>query len=61
MGWRDILEQWPHVEADLHQTYGADWDDPALDGRPWPWWRERILGLLTTESRLSRVLLSKRS
>lgn len=46
MGWRDIIARWDDVVLDLHEVFGADWDDPTLD-RPWPWWRDRIMGLLT--------------
>lgn len=59
MGWADILPHWRLVVVDLHQVYGADWHDPALEGRRWPWWRERIWGLLTTDSRLNRALFSR--
>lgn len=52
------MSHWQLVEVDLHQTYAADWHDPTLE-RPWPWWRDRILGLLSTESRLARALLRK--
>ena len=53
--WWDIVDHWNLVLSDLHEIYGADWDDPTLR-RPWPWWRDRILGLLSTNSRLSRAL-----
>lgn len=36
------------MEADLHDVYGIDLDDPQLlAGRSWPWLRLRIRGLLT--------------
>jgi len=35
---------------------GYDLHDPALV-RPWPWWRDRIWALLSTESRLRRALM----
>lgn len=47
------------MELDLHEVYGADWSDPSLE-RPWPWWRDRIFGLLGTDSRLFRRLVSVR-
>lgn len=46
IGWRQILDRWDDVVLDLHDRFGADWDDPGLV-RPWPWWRDRIMGLLT--------------
>ncbi|GMA31605.1 hypothetical protein [Litorihabitans aurantiacus] len=56
VGWGDILERWSTVMVDLHEVYGADWDDPGLV-RAWPWWRARIWGLLGSErSRLRREL-----
>lgn len=55
VGWRDILLEWDTVLVDLHTVYGADWDDPGLV-RSWPWWRDRIIGLLSTDSRLARRL-----
>ncbi|OJX98675.1 MAG: hypothetical protein BGO96_04670 [Micrococcales bacterium 73-15] len=55
IGWGDILQHWSLVELDLHEVYGADLHDPALD-RPWPWWRARITGLLSMKSRLVQAL-----
>lgn len=57
MSWIDVLANLDLVVLDLHETYGADWFDPNLD-RPWPWWREHIWGLLSTDSRLARKLLT---
>ncbi|MFI0739347.1 hypothetical protein ACH4PU_14845 [Streptomyces sp. NPDC021100] len=58
MTWAQILGEWPLVEADLHEHYGIDLgDDRLLRSRSWRWLRLRILGLLSTESRLARVLL----
>ncbi|TBO59029.1 hypothetical protein EYS09_14270 [Streptomyces kasugaensis] len=57
MSWRQILAEWPLVEADLHEIYGIDLGDPAvLRARSWRWLRVRVLGLLSAESRLARVL-----
>lgn len=56
MTWARILNEWPLVEADLHEIYGIDAGDPALlQARSWRWLRTRILGLLSAESRLARV------
>jgi hypothetical protein len=44
------------VEADLHQVYGVDLDDPALKRRTWRWLKLRIAGLCSTECRLSNAL-----
>ena len=57
MTWSQILGEWPLVEADLHEVYGIDVSAPGLlAGRSWRWLRVRILGLLSTESRLARYL-----
>lgn len=54
--WAALFERWALVEADLHQLYGIDIDDPALMGaRNWRWLRTRIIALQSTsESRLWR-------
>lgn len=52
--WLFIFEHWDLVILDLHEVFGADWDDPSLV-RNWMWWKSRIAGLLSTESRLGRV------
>lgn len=50
-----MLAQWSLIEADLHQHYGIDIDDPAVrTGRSWRWLRLRILCLLSTDSRVAR-------
>jgi hypothetical protein len=50
-----LLEQWPLIEADLHETYGIDVGAPgALRERSWRWLKVRVAGLLSTESRLQR-------
>ncbi|XVU25812.1 hypothetical protein ACQPZJ_01770 [Actinoplanes sp. CA-054009] len=57
MTWADILTRWRTVEADLHQVYGIDLDEPGLlRRRTWRWLEGKILGLLDTKSRLSRAL-----
>ena len=57
MTWTDILSRWRLVEADLHQVYGIDIDDRhLLRRRTWRWLEARILGLLSTNCRLSRAL-----
>ncbi|MEU5330919.1 MULTISPECIES: hypothetical protein [Streptomyces] len=58
MTWPQILAEWPLVEADLHEIYGVDVGAPGLlRSRSWRWLRLRVLGLLSAESRLARVLL----
>lgn len=43
------------MEADLHETYGLDVGDrQLLAGRSWRWLRARILGLLSTDTRITR-------
>jgi hypothetical protein len=53
--WPNILRAWNLVEADLHDVYQIDVEEPGLlASRSWRWLRVRIIGLLTTESRLKR-------
>jgi hypothetical protein len=55
--WVQILDEWPLVEADLHEVYGVDVGAPGLlAARSWRWLRVRILGLLSADSRLARHL-----
>lgn len=50
------------IEADLHSEYGIDAGDPELlHTRSWRWLRIRILGLLSTDSRLGRHFEPKKS
>lgn len=58
VAWRDILTHWSLVEADLHERYGLDVDQPGLlKTRTWRWLRVRIVGLLETgETRIARAL-----
>lgn len=42
---------------DLHEVYGIDVEDADLmASRPWRWLFQRMLGLLSTECRVQRVL-----
>ncbi|TMV00278.1 hypothetical protein FGK60_09750 [Streptomyces sp. DASNCL29] len=55
MTWGLLLEQWPLIEADLHEVYGLDVEASGiLRARSWRWLRIRILGLLSADSRLAR-------
>ncbi|MFH9430233.1 hypothetical protein ACH4JZ_18320 [Streptomyces sp. NPDC017615] len=57
MKWARLLDEWPLVEADLHEVYGIDIDEPGLlDVRSWRWLRTRILGLLSADSRINRLI-----
>jgi hypothetical protein len=48
---------WTLVELDLHELYGIDVHDrELLHARPWRWLHVRIVGLLSTECRVQRVL-----
>lgn len=44
--WIEVLQHWGLVEADLHEHYGIDLDDPVLANRTWRWFRVRVLGLI---------------
>ncbi|HEY1176981.1 MAG TPA: hypothetical protein VGF17_12555 [Phytomonospora sp.] len=57
MKWARLLDEWPLIEADLHEVYGIDVGVPGLlDARSWRWLRVRILGLLSADSRINRLL-----
>ncbi|MYX36723.1 MULTISPECIES: hypothetical protein [unclassified Streptomyces] len=57
MKWARLLEEWALIEADLHEIYGIDIGAPGiLTGRSWRWLRLRVYGLLSADSRISRVL-----
>ncbi|MGW0134823.1 hypothetical protein [Streptomyces sp. NPDC003299] len=57
MSWARLLDEWPLIEADLHEVYGLDVEAPGLlDTRSWRWLRLRILGLLSADSRINRLL-----
>lgn len=52
---RDLLEQWPLVEADFQEVYGVDLNTPGLlQGRSWRWLKVRLYGLLSAECRTAR-------
>jgi hypothetical protein len=52
-----MLAHWSFIEADLHEVFGIDVGDRELMARrTWPWLRNRAYALLSTESRLQRVL-----
>jgi hypothetical protein len=56
VSWSQILDERPLVEADLHEIYGVDVGAPGLlAARSWRWLRVRIYGLLSADSRLSRL------
>ncbi|MFD4880008.1 hypothetical protein ACFWOB_42520 [Streptomyces sp. NPDC058420] len=56
MTWAQLLDEWPLVEADLHEVYGVDVGAPGLlDERSWRWLRVRIFGLLSADSRIQRL------
>jgi hypothetical protein len=55
--WADILAHETAIEADLHQVYGIDYEQ-VLDTRSWRWLSLRILGLLSTDCRIHRLLTS---
>lgn len=54
-----ILDRWSLVEADLMECYGVDLYDGHLKNRPARSLLTLILGLLSTDSRLSRSLSPK--
>lgn len=48
------------MEADLHETYGLDvGDHQLLAARSWRWLRARILGLLASDTRITRKFAPK--
>jgi hypothetical protein len=50
-----LLEQWPLVEADMHDVYGLDLSSPGLlRERSWRWFKVRLYGLLSADSRVAR-------
>ncbi|MFF4118960.1 hypothetical protein ACFY0P_36705 [Streptomyces sp. NPDC001714] len=56
MTWAQLLDEWPLIEADLHEVYGLDVGAPGLlDNRSWRWLRVRIFGLLSADSRINRL------
>ena len=52
-----LLRVWTLVEIDFQQVYGIDLSTPGLlESRTWRWIVARIVGLLSTEGRIQRVL-----
>lgn len=51
----EFLRIWPLVEADFHSEYGADLSALKHE-RTYRWFLVRLIGLLSTESRVQRVL-----
>jgi len=52
-----MLRQWRWVEIDFQEVYGIDLGDrEMLRARTWRWLRVRLVGLLSTECRVQRVL-----
>lgn len=48
-----MLGEWTKLEADFQQHYGIDLTDPTIRRhRSWRWFRVRLMGLLSIESRL---------
>jgi hypothetical protein len=53
------MQRWELLELDFQEVYGLDLvngDSDLMRRRSWRWFRVRVLGLLSTESRLQRVL-----
>lgn len=54
---RLLTDHWDLVDADLHEIYGLDSEDPVvLDERTWGWFKRRLIGLLSCECRIQRKL-----
>lgn len=51
----DFLRLWALVEADFHEVYGVDLS-AVKRTRTYRWFLVRLIGLLSTESRVQRVL-----
>ncbi|OUC99347.1 hypothetical protein CA984_03665 [Streptosporangium minutum] len=62
MTWEDLFSRWSLIEADLHQVYGVDLEQPGLlKARTGRWLRVRVLGLLADpKTRIFRVLRAER-
>ncbi|WP_018793575.1 hypothetical protein [Salinispora arenicola] len=57
MTWTDILHHWAAIEADLHEVYGIDVEDPdVMRRRSWRWLRVRVAGLLAADTRITRAM-----
>lgn len=51
------MAHWDLVVLDLHEVYGLDvYDRELLRSRPWRWLQVHMVGLLSTECRVQRVL-----
>jgi len=54
---RTLLDHWPLVEVDFQEVYGIDLGERGLlRTRSWRWFMLRAFALLSSESRVQRVL-----
>lgn len=52
-----IMREWALVELDFAEVYGIDLGEPGLlKRRTWRWVNRLMVGLLSTECRVQRVL-----
>lgn len=50
------------IELDFQEVWGIDMREPGFfTSRSFHWFRLRVIGLLSTESRLQRVLLPQKA
>jgi hypothetical protein len=57
MTYGNLLRHWNLVELDFQEVYGIDLGEPGiLRRRTWRWITLRVVGLLSTECRVQRVL-----
>lgn len=54
-----LLAQWDRVECDFQEHYGIDLSSGVLEHRSWRWFRVRLVGLLSTDSRTSRHIINQ--
>lgn len=55
--WPEILTHWGLIEADLHSEYGINiTNQHNLKQYSWRYLRCRIIGLLTADTRIARLL-----
>lgn len=55
-----LNEHWRLIENDLRSEYQIEVrDEQLMRSMRWPWLRERILGLLSVDCRLTRALTPK--
>lgn len=54
--WTDILNAWPAITLDLHETFGIDVESGVLTQRTWWWLQDRIFDLIDRPSRLRSAL-----